>query len=73
MTREIAYGEDAMARIRHAIGQSEGAEQLRWAAVEALNDLACRLCAQIDRLTGDMADAVVRGTSSCTTCFWDCR
>jgi uncharacterized 2Fe-2S/4Fe-4S cluster protein (DUF4445 family) len=64
MNPQIAYGEDVMARIRHAIGQAEGAEQLRRAAVEALNDLARRLCAQTGCSTGDIADAVVVGNTA---------
>jgi uncharacterized 2Fe-2S/4Fe-4S cluster protein (DUF4445 family) len=64
MNPQIAYGEDVMARIRHAIGQVDGAEQLRRVIVEALNDLAQRLCAQTGRSTLDIADAVVVGNTA---------
>lgn len=64
MNPQIAYGEDVMARIRHAIGQPEGAGQLRAAVVEALNDLARRLCAQTGRSVKDIADAVVVGNTA---------
>ncbi len=64
MNPQISYGEDVMARIRHAISQPEGAEQLRKAVVEALNDLAQRLCAQTGRSVKDIADAVVVGNTA---------
>jgi uncharacterized 2Fe-2S/4Fe-4S cluster protein (DUF4445 family) len=64
MNPQIAYGEDVMARIRHAMDNPEGAEQLRRAAVEALNDLARRLCAQTGRSVSDIADAVVVGNTA---------
>ena len=64
MNPQIAYGEDVMARIRHAISQPEGAEQLRKVVVAALNDLAQRLCAQTGRSVEDIADAVVVGNTA---------
>jgi uncharacterized 2Fe-2S/4Fe-4S cluster protein (DUF4445 family) len=64
MNPQIAYGEDVMARIRHAISQPEGAEQLRLVVVEALNDLARRLCAETGHSVIDIADAVVVGNTA---------
>ena len=64
MNPQIAYGEDVMARIRHAIGHAEGAEQLRQAVVAALNDLAQRLCTQTGCSLKDIADAVVVGNTA---------
>ena len=64
MNPQIAYGEDVMARIRHAVGQAGGAEQLRLAVVEALNELAQRLCEQAGRSIQDIADAVVVGNTA---------
>ena len=64
MNPQIAYGEDVMARIRHALDQPQGAEQLRLAAVQALNDLALRLCAETGHAAADIADAVVVGNTA---------
>ena len=64
MNPQIAYGEDVMARIRHAVGQAGGAEQLRRAVVQALNELAQRLCEQAGRSIQDIADAVVVGNTA---------
>ena len=64
MNPQIAYGEDVMARISHVISVADGAEQLRAAIVEALNQLARRLCAQARRDVADIADAVVVGNTA---------
>lgn len=64
MNPQIAYGEDVMARIGHAIGRPEGAEQLRSAIVEALNELAEKLCKQAGRKTSEIAEAVVVGNTA---------
>lgn len=64
MNPQIAYGEDVMARIKHAVSQPDGAEQLRTAIVEALNGLARDLCAQASRNVMDIADAVVVGNTA---------
>jgi uncharacterized 2Fe-2S/4Fe-4S cluster protein (DUF4445 family) len=64
MNPQIAYGEDVMARIHHAISHPEGAEQLRSVIVEALNGLARELCAQTKHAVADIADAVVVGNTA---------
>ncbi|MBI4789677.1 MAG: DUF4445 domain-containing protein [Chloroflexi bacterium] len=64
MNPQIAYGEDVMARINHAISHREGAEQLRAGIVDALNGLARDLCAQALRHVADIADAVVVGNTA---------
>jgi uncharacterized 2Fe-2S/4Fe-4S cluster protein (DUF4445 family) len=70
MNPQIAYGEDVMARISHAISHAEGGEQLRQAIVGAINQLARELCAQAGRnvpdrhVVGDIADAVVVGNTA---------
>ena len=64
MNPQIAYGEDVMARISHALSTSDGAEQLRAAIVEALNQLARRLCAQARRDVTNIADAVIVGNTA---------
>lgn len=64
MNPQIAYGEDVMARIKHAVSQPDGAEQLRTAIVAALNGLARDLCMQASRDAVDIADAVIVGNTA---------
>jgi uncharacterized 2Fe-2S/4Fe-4S cluster protein (DUF4445 family) len=64
MNPQIAYGEDVMARISHAISRTGGSEQLRTAIVEALSHMARDLCAQVQRDVTDIADAVVVGNTA---------
>lgn len=64
MNPQIAFGEDVMARIGHAISKPEGGEQLRSVIVEALRDMAHDLCTQVNRSTRDVADAVVVGNTA---------
>jgi len=64
MNPQIAYGEDVMARISHALSHPEGAEQLRSAIVEALNELARELCRKAGRSVADIADAVIVGNTA---------
>jgi len=64
MNPQIAYGEDVMARISHAISHAGGGEQLRAAIVEALNQMARDLCTQVKRDVADIADAVVVGNTA---------
>jgi uncharacterized 2Fe-2S/4Fe-4S cluster protein (DUF4445 family) len=64
MNPQIAYGEDVMARISHAINHANGGEQLRAAIVEALNHMARDLCAKARRDVADIADAVAVGNTA---------
>jgi len=64
MNPQIAYGEDVMARISHAINHVSGGEQLRAAIVQALNQMARDLCATARRDVADIADAVVVGNTA---------
>ena len=64
MNPQIAYGEDVMARISHVMSTDDGAEQLRTAIVQALNQLARQLCAHARRDVADIADAVVVGNTA---------
>jgi uncharacterized 2Fe-2S/4Fe-4S cluster protein (DUF4445 family) len=61
MNPQIAYGEDVIARIAHAMEQ---AEELRQAAVGAVNDLAGELCALVGRSRQEIAEAVVVGNTA---------
>jgi uncharacterized 2Fe-2S/4Fe-4S cluster protein (DUF4445 family) len=64
MNPQIAYGEDVIARINHAVSKPDGAEQLAATIIEALNGLAGDLCAHAGRDTADIADAVVVGNTA---------
>jgi uncharacterized 2Fe-2S/4Fe-4S cluster protein (DUF4445 family) len=64
MNPQIAFGEDVMARISHAMGKQGSGGQLRSAIVQALNDLARDICAKVWRTTSDIADAVVVGNTA---------
>ncbi len=64
MNPQIAYGEDVMARISHALSHPSGAESLRSAIVTALNQLAGELCNQVRRDVADIADAVIVGNTA---------
>ncbi|MBN1310770.1 MAG: DUF4445 domain-containing protein [Anaerolineae bacterium] len=64
MNPQIAFGEDVMARIGHAISKPDGAEQLRIAVVEALNGLARDLCEQTAHPVHHIADAVIVGNTA---------
>ncbi|MBN2146169.1 MAG: DUF4445 domain-containing protein [Anaerolineales bacterium] len=64
MNPQIAFGEDVIARISHAINKSEGGEQLRLAVIDALNNLARDLCVQTNHSMLDIADAVIVGNTA---------
>lgn len=64
MNPQIAYGEDVIARIAHAMEGEEQAEELRQAAVGAVNDLAGELCALVGRARQEIAEAVVVGNTA---------
>lgn len=64
MNPQIAFGEDVMARLAHAMNKPDGADQLREAVCEAVNDLARLLCEQAGRLTEHVADAVLVGNTA---------
>ncbi|MBN2385695.1 MAG: DUF4445 domain-containing protein [Anaerolineales bacterium] len=64
MNPQIAFGEDVMARISHAITRPEGGQQLQMAVVTALNDLARDLCARAGHTGLDILDAVVVGNTA---------
>jgi uncharacterized 2Fe-2S/4Fe-4S cluster protein (DUF4445 family) len=64
MNPQIAYGEDVIARIAHAMEGEEQAEELRQAAVGAVNDLAGELVALVGRARQEIAEAVVVGNTA---------
>jgi uncharacterized 2Fe-2S/4Fe-4S cluster protein (DUF4445 family) len=64
MNPQIAYGEDVMARISHAMTHPEGGEQLRAQLVEAVNALTKELCIQSGHSPVEIVDAVVVGNTA---------
>ncbi len=64
MNPQIAFGEDVMARIKHAISRPGGDMQLHTVIVTAVNELARDLCLQASRDVADIADAVVVGNTA---------
>jgi uncharacterized 2Fe-2S/4Fe-4S cluster protein (DUF4445 family) len=64
MNPQIAFGEDVMSRIGHAIHAMDGRQQLQSAIIEELNTLAADLCAQAEKSIQDIADAVIVGNTA---------
>lgn len=56
---QVAWGADLITRINHAARSAQAAEDLRRAAVSAIDALAQDLCAATDVRTGDIVDAAV--------------
>jgi uncharacterized 2Fe-2S/4Fe-4S cluster protein (DUF4445 family) len=71
---QTAWGADLISRINHATRAGEGGEELRMAAVAALNALAHDLCravgAHIEEIVDAWPSAAIR---RCTTCCSACR
>lgn len=61
---QIAFGEDVMTRIGHAISKPGGTDQLRTAVIEVLNSLARDLCEQAGHPARNIADAVIVGNTA---------
>jgi uncharacterized 2Fe-2S/4Fe-4S cluster protein (DUF4445 family) len=64
MNPQIAYGEDVMARIAHALSKPQGGEDLRRVIVDGLNDLTQTLCKQAGADPADIAEAVIVGNTA---------
>ena len=56
---QVAWGADVITRINHAAGNPAAAEELRAAALEAINALAHDLCQAVGAGAGDIVDAVI--------------
>jgi len=63
MNPQIAYGEDVMARIAHAMEGDTQAEELQRAIATGLNELAQQVCAQAGREREDVVEAVLVGNT----------
>jgi len=64
MNPQIAYGEDVMARLTHAVQRADGARQLQDVIVRGLDDLACALCRQAKQAPEDVIEAVIVGNTA---------
>jgi uncharacterized 2Fe-2S/4Fe-4S cluster protein (DUF4445 family) len=64
MNPQIAYGEDVIARIARTRESSAEAARLQELAVQALNQLAIDLCAEVDARPEEIVEAVVVGNTA---------
>jgi len=64
MNPQIAYGEDVVTRISRTQGAPAEATRMQELAVEALNQLAIDLCAEIDARPQQIVEAVVVGNTA---------
>jgi len=60
---QVAYGDDVMARITHALGNPSGAETLQAAILDAINKLTHTLCISANSLRNGTSDQPVLRTS----------
>ena len=56
---QVAWGADVISRINHAAKDQAAADELRAAALEAINALAHDLCQAVGAGSGDIVDAVI--------------
>lgn len=61
---QVAWGADVISRVNHAASVPGGADELRQAAVRALNALAHDLCQAVDAKAADIVDVVVCGNTA---------
>jgi uncharacterized 2Fe-2S/4Fe-4S cluster protein (DUF4445 family) len=64
MNPQIAFGEDVMSRLNHAMTEPQGGKKLQEVVVEAINGLAADLCAREGRSAVEIADAAVVGNTA---------
>jgi uncharacterized 2Fe-2S/4Fe-4S cluster protein (DUF4445 family) len=64
MNPQIAYGEDVIARIAYVRGAQNEEANLQHLTVEALNQLAIDLCADIGAVSQDIVEVVVVGNTA---------
>ena len=64
MNPQIAFGEDVMARIAHAMKGNSEALELRRAVVESISGLAAKLCQKVNRKPEEIVEAVVVGNTA---------
>ena len=64
MNPQISFGEDIISRVVYAHKHADGAQQLRRAVLDALNQLAGSLCAEAGANRDDILDAVIVGNTA---------
>jgi len=64
MNPQISYGEDIISRVTRVVASPPEGVHLQRLAVEALNELAVDLCAQVDTDTERIVEAVVVGNTA---------
>lgn len=64
MNPQISYGEDIVSRITYAMKSPAGRDKVTAVVVEALNQLAEELCAEVGAATEEILDAVVVGNTA---------
>jgi uncharacterized 2Fe-2S/4Fe-4S cluster protein (DUF4445 family) len=64
MNPQISYGEDIISRINGVVKSPEDGVQIQKAAVEAINELAIDLCAQVSAKPEEIVEAVVVGNTA---------
>jgi uncharacterized 2Fe-2S/4Fe-4S cluster protein (DUF4445 family) len=61
---QAAYGADVISRMNHAIGGAAAAQELRDAALTAINALAHDLCRAVEAATHDIVDIAICGNTA---------
>ncbi len=64
MNPQIAYGEDVIARIARTRESAADAKRMQELAVEAFNQLAAELCAEVNTTPQEIVEAVVVGNTA---------
>ncbi len=64
MNPQIAYGEDVITRVAHAMESQQGTEQLHKSASTALNQLAIELCTTIGAKPEEIVEVVIVGNTA---------
>ncbi len=64
MNPQISYGEDIVSRCTYAMKSPEAARQMQAIVVEALNELAAGLCAEIGASPRQILEAVIVGNTA---------
>ena len=68
---QIAYGEDIMARLSYVLNEKNGDSKLHSLLMQAINQAAEELCAQIGKLSTEIVDACLVGNTAMHHFFLD--
>jgi uncharacterized 2Fe-2S/4Fe-4S cluster protein (DUF4445 family) len=64
MNPQISYGEDIVSRCTYALKSPEAARQMQVMVVEALNELAAELCAEVEASPRQILEVVIVGNTA---------